>query len=27
MIKRTQAEPGNAVMVGGARGEVVERPA
>lgn len=27
MIKRTQAEPGKAVMVGGARGEVVERPA
>jgi tRNA-modifying protein YgfZ len=27
MIKRTQAEPGKAVRVGGARGEVVERPA
>ncbi|HEY3822668.1 MAG TPA: glycine cleavage T C-terminal barrel domain-containing protein [Polyangiaceae bacterium] len=27
MIKRAQAEPGKAVVVGGARGEVVERPA
>jgi folate-binding protein YgfZ len=27
MIKRAQAEPGKAVRVGGARGEVVERPA
>jgi hypothetical protein len=27
MIKRTQAEPGKGVLVGGARGEVVERPA
>jgi hypothetical protein len=26
MIKRAQAEPGRAVVVGGARGEVVERP-
>jgi folate-binding protein YgfZ len=27
MIKRVQAEPGKGVVVGGARGEVVERPA
>jgi len=27
MIKRAQAEPGKGVLVGGARGEVVERPA
>jgi folate-binding protein YgfZ len=27
MIKRAQAEPGKGVVVGGARGEVVERPA
>jgi folate-binding protein YgfZ len=27
MIKRTQAEPGKAVVVGASRGEVVERPA